>query len=172
MASLLLYHQENKDLRLPWVLSFEQKSFSYQVSQQSSRDHYKHRDAKPGLYDMPLVLTDPHVRSFSFPHLWQMWTYLHCNSGVHCWNNIQTDCLLKEKETRNSSHLPDALEIRLDLILWFAVDLEQNWWSCRTEIHKKQLANHYVWRRLYYQKLNNKYILQVFLTLLMKYERF
>lgn len=114
------------------------------VSQQSSRDHYKHRDAKARLYNMPLVLTDPHVRSFSFPHLGQMWTYLHCNSWIHCWNNIQTDFLLKEKETRNSSHLLDALEIRLDLILWFAVDLEQNWWSCRTEIHTKQLANHYV----------------------------
>lgn len=62
LASLLLHHQENKYLRLPgYSVLRRNHSLFISVSQQSSRDHYKHREAKAGLYLIPMVLSDPHA---------------------------------------------------------------------------------------------------------------
>lgn len=62
LAITTSYHQKKEYLRLPGysVLSRNHSLF-ISVSQQSSRDHYKHREAKAGLYPVPMVLSDPHV---------------------------------------------------------------------------------------------------------------
>lgn len=88
LASLFLHHQVEKYLRLPrYRVSSRNYSLCVSVSQQSSRDHYKHREAKAGLHPIPMVLPDPHVGK-----IWQRWILListvrtnmnsHCNSST------------------------------------------------------------------------------------------
>lgn len=62
LASISLHHQKKEYLRLPGysVLS-KSHSLSVSIFQHSSRDHYKHREAKVGLNSIPMLLSDLHT---------------------------------------------------------------------------------------------------------------
>lgn len=92
-SSLPPLYQEKEYLRLPGYLVLSRSdSLFLSVSQQSSRDHCKHGEAKAGLYTIPMVLSDrcvgkKHQRQILSISTFRTNVNLHCNSSILRWNN-------------------------------------------------------------------------------------